>query len=180
MFEVGDKVNILKPYVNGHVGLKSIEVLEVDKSDNSVKLNLSVYSSGNRWWYEFHRLEKVEDNMFTKDMLVAGKHVVEQKNGDLALFMVDGFSYLDRQGTNGLSWWNANLTSNYVSDQTIVKVYEVETSQAFGIYAEGRGLKLVWTRQEKTEAEKQLDELDKKIAELQEQADKVRKSMQDE
>ena len=173
MFKVGDKVRCIN--AEGNIFITNGVVYTVEKID---RRTLKV--KGGWAMYESDKFEKVEDNMFTKDMLVAGKHVVEQKNGDLALFMVDGFSYLDRQGTNGLSWWNANLTSNYVSDQTIVKVYEVETSQAFGIYAEGRGLKLVWTRQEKTEAEKQLDELDKKIAELQEQADKVRKSMQDE
>ena len=161
MFKVGDKVRCIN--AEGNIFITNGVVYTVEKID---RRTLKV--KGGWAMYESDKFEKVEDNMFTKDMLVAGLEI-KQRNGDIGNIGNTGDGRLIvRYGKNGgqvLSGWNNDLTWKNLKENRydIVEVWEK-----------------VFSRQEKTKAEKQLDELDAKITELQEQADKVRKSMQDE
>lgn len=118
---------------------------------------------------------KEENGMkeFTKDMLVAGKHICETRNGLKYMVMLDSDDKLfmsdpsSNCGWNDLEhWYSYNLKANLIgSEWDITKVYTTEESNFYN----WDGLTLVWQRQEITEQQKKILELQETINKAQEQ-----------
>ena len=118
-------------------------------------------------------------NTFTKDDLVAGKHVIECRNGTRFVVLEENVLLeLGEKGWLGLDDFQGNLLHNNGSDEwDIVKVYLV---QYINIHF-CKHLPLVWERKEKSEepeksdaqlqyeqCKAKMDELQKELAALEE------------
>ena len=115
-------------------------------------------------------------NEFTKDMLVAGKHVVEYRDGNRRLVVLVG-NYFNLVGVNGNVWLkkhNENLIHNDHYELDIVKVYEIRDAFWFDRLLEEGNLNLVWQREEKSQQELEYEKLMEQISELQKQAEKLK------
>lgn len=102
---------------------------------------------------------------FTKDDLVAGKHVVECRNGNrYVLVTQDVLLGLDSAGWNTIDEFEENLTYKYNDCWDIMKVYGV-IQKNLHTYEH---LPIVWERTEKSAAQLQYEECQAKMDELQE------------
>lgn len=111
-----------------------------------------------------------EDEMkeFTKDDLVAGKHVVEFRNGTKAIYLVNGFFESNGECVCHESYVDLDLKGSFGD---IVKVYSInrsDSSHTLGFICGNS--KLIWERQEKSKEEIELEELEKQQREI---ADKM-------
>lgn len=115
------------------------------------------------------------NNTFTKDMLVAGKHVVEDRDGDKFVVMGDFLSGV-REYSELCEYTHDLLNQDTDFPQLdIMKVYEINTQGTLSrIIAEAN---LVWQRQEKSPAQLKLEELEAKQREIADQMEQLRKSL---
>lgn len=122
------------------------------------------------------------NNTFTKDMLVAGKHIVELLNGSMHLVLQDeqGLFLINFNGDKYFS--NVDCLQNDLTwrgklydDFTVVKVYKIKLSIHFK--ALNDNIELVWQRQYKSPAQLKLEELEAKQREIADQMEQLRKSL---
>jgi len=120
------------------------------------------------------RFEIVEENNmikdFTKDMLVGGKHVVEFSDGGIGLIMGDWIQYIDRNngficGWDSLKSFTDDLLSkNSIYTPKITKIHEIEGGVFSGDIIMGCCSNVIWEREEKTEAQVELENAEELLA----------------
>lgn len=116
------------------------------------------------------KIGMVNKSTFTKDDLVAGKHVVECRNGNrYVLVDKDVLLGLDSTGWNTIDEFEENLAYKDNDCWDIMKVYGV-IQKNLHTYEH---LPIVWERTEKSQAQLQYEECQAKMKELQTQLDKL-------
>lgn len=170
-FKIGDKVvRIEESYHHVEEG-QTYEVVGFGRGDGLLLKGLGDFSYDEEY---FKLVEEKDMKQFTKDMLVAGKHVVELRNGHKAVFIGNGiFQYLN----NINDWMDVDKYSYDLSrpsndKYSVVKVYEVRISTSIGSFKEQ--LNLIWKREEKSQKQIDYENLMAKIAELQKQAENMK------
>lgn len=179
-FKAGDKVRRTgdnwREVVSG-------EVYTVDRYESGTGLLLRGLE---HFGYSEYNFELVEENMnkqFTKDQLVAGKHVVELRDGTKQLVLQKQGGEIFFAGLNGENFFNDVKKLRYdltwagnIDDVfTIVNVYEISESMWFNQLSSG--LELIWKREEKSQQQIELEKLQQQISELQEQAKRLEKTL---
>lgn len=144
------------------------------------------YSFGYSFNLGLHRLtliatkenkgENVMINQFTKDMLVAGKHVVEYRAGGRRLVVEtgEGLGFIAATEFTESCHYKQDLINVEYDDLDIVKVYEMYWSLPLRNIFESSNLKLIWQRKEKSKQEVEYEKLIGQISELQKQAEKLK------
>lgn len=117
------------------------------------------------------KIGMVNKTTFTKDDLVAGKHIVEYRDGCRRFVMCDDY-LIGTDGCSSLGNFDGNLIS-VCKSMDIVKVYEITTRDTVDGFLKHLNLNLVWERTEKSEAQLQYEECQAKMKELQAQLDKL-------
>lgn len=116
------------------------------------------------------KIGMVNKSTFTKDDLVAGKHVVECRNGNRYVLVAhDVLLGLNSTGWNTIDEFEENLVYEDNNCWDIMKVFEVEQRNLHTY----EHLPIVWERTEKSEAQLQYEECQAKMKELQAQLDKL-------
>lgn len=149
-------------------------------------VSYKVYSTAiGAWWCSqgtpaARNLIKRPSNIFTKSMLVAGKHIVETVGGEIyVVFNGEDGEFLlnptNEYGWNSLSEYNEDLRCDYFDNTyDIVKVY---TTKGSNFYDKER-LTLIWERtptKVPTQKELQLAALQDTINKAQEQIEELMK-----
>ena len=125
------------------------------------------------------------NKQFTKDMLVAGKHVVEYRSGERRLILeaqgVVGCAGLNNY-RDDLSNYNDCLINTYDRNTydngaTIMKVYTLSNVYHFTELLKDSNLTLIWQREEKSEAQIKLEQLEEQQRKLADEIAAVRKSL---
>lgn len=133
---------------------------------------------------EFKQKIGMEENMttkqFTKADLVAGKHVFKTRSGlyNLVIQAQSGLGGVNLSGKEyfgSLTSYAGDLLHLNYNDLDIVEIYELSYPDVFGCLKEK--LKSIWKREEKTEAQIQLEKLQQQITELQAQANKLKATL---
>lgn len=124
---------------------------------------------------KYFKLKEENDvKEFTKDMLVAGKHICETRNGQKFMVMLDSNDNLfmsdpsvDCGFMNLCCDYDNNLDFVGCGDDEwdVVKVYTTEA----GNFCYWNQLKLIWEREELTEQQKKILKLEETINKAQEQ-----------
>ena len=182
-FNVGDKVVRLSTGSDvfdrqqEKLGLFVGKVYTIKKCNiNSNSLHLEELCEDHRWCIDNFKLYEEEDmnKQFTKDMLVAGKHVVELRNGHKAVFIGNGiFQYIDNiEDWMDVDKYSYDLFRPSNNNYTVIRVYEVDRKVAIGSF--NRILNPIWQREEKSQQQIEYENLMTKIAELQKQAEKLK------
>jgi len=107
---------------------------------------------------------------FTKSDLKTGMFV-KYRNGNYKLVL--GSSLTDVHTFNLLGYYVDSLLHKSDSSFDILSVYTTCMEGRLGGYLEGKNLVLLWERTQQTEAQKEMEALNKKIAELQLQATRL-------
>jgi hypothetical protein len=105
---------------------------------------------------------------FTKSDLKAGVHFVKDRDGVFYAVCRNTFCGLNRFVR--LSSFNdelVNVKGN--SELDIIEVYEIDGDRSMSLYLQGLWLKRIWERTEQTPAQKEMEVLQAKMDELQEQ-----------
>lgn len=109
------------------------------------------------------------NKQFTKDMLVAGKHVVRYKeDGELGLIVESA------QGKYIL-FYNGATYASPLEDTDYDQVYTIDTP--CGVHGINSNLTLIWQREEKSEAQIKLEQLEEQQRKLADEIAAVRKSL---
>lgn len=127
-------------------------------------------------WTNRIKFEEVKEymNNFTKDMLKTGM-VVETRKGDLALIVGKYVMYKTTTQRLSLKNYNDDLiydcgSINDSKGYDIVKVHEVSTSNTFEYSFNSKYMgKLLWERQEKSEAQLEIEKMKLEKAEYDKQ-----------
>lgn len=120
--------------------------------------------------------ENTMSNQFTKDMLVAGKHVVEYRDGNRRLVVEtgEGLGFISATEFMESCRYEQNLSNVEFDDLDIVKVYEMFNLFSLRSIFEDSNLNLIWQREEKSQQEVEYEKLMQQISELQKQAEKLK------
>ena len=158
-YKVGDKVRIVKEKKGPDWNREGLMDKWLGEVMTISTVNLYTYcmeEDKGRWSWLEHMIEGKVTKM-TKSDLIAGKHVVETRNGDKYLifdseegkfmYQVDG-GFMDLEGYDE-DMLKINKHNNY----DIMKVFEVETAcNSTGFNREDNGyLALIWEREEPKE-----------------------------
>lgn len=107
-----------------------------------------------------------------KDMLVAGKHLVECSDGSRYLFLDGGILFnITQYGWVNLKHYDSNLLASNTYMRNINKIYTFSIIGDYFNMKEERNLTLVWERNvgEKTKLRKEIEELKSQLKEKEEQ-----------
>ena len=121
-----------------------------------------------------------QNNTFTKDMLVSGKHVVKLGNGEYRLVLGDrlmGYRLVGVSQFTTLCGMSDNLQHNIYSDWDIVKVYEVDEYFVLGDLPHGDCLTLTWSEEAQKRIKKR--ELEDKVSSLREELKQVEDELEE-
>lgn len=122
------------------------------------------------------KIGMVDKTTFTKDDLVVGRHVVECRNGGRYVLLKEGllFGLHDGDGFCRMGEYLEDLTSNVnYTHMDIIKVYTISCNNIRKL----NNLTLVWKREEKSDAQLEMEECQKQIKLLQEQMDKLQEKL---
>jgi hypothetical protein len=172
--EIGDTVKIAESsqyYNNGAANPRCEGVTikpRVPRFDYRVQWNNGATNSYNL--RDLTLIKKGNTMQFTKSDLKTGMFV-KSRIGDYKIVIGELLSGLNT------STLFANFSENLININNkgydIVAVYEVETCRRFSAYLEGESLTLIWERTEQTEAQKEMEVLQKQAKALQEQITKL-------
>lgn len=133
--------------------------------------------------------ENKQENMFTKDMLVSGAHIVEMRDG--VRYLVAGDYIIGEDGYMPLSKYNDELElKNSYRDLDIVKVFNGGNKHGGALLGAGAGvvsyitqtnLPVVWQREFSEDKQKRLEKEKQQqlIQTLQEDVRKAQKALQE-
>jgi hypothetical protein len=171
--EVGDTVRISESSQYYQKGTSNPTCEGVYKKTHGVSsLSHRVdWANGESDWYNLDDLtliKKGKTMQFTKSDLKAGVHFVKDRDGVFAAVCRNVFC--GEGGFVKLSSFNDELLNvNGNNEMDIVEVYETDKDRSMTSYLKGLGLKRIWERTEKTPAQKEMEVLQVKMNELQEQ-----------
>jgi hypothetical protein len=104
---------------------------------------------------------------FTKSDLKAGTHFVKHRCGGFRLVL--GGCFVDANSFCKDSYFKDNLKHSQDGYLDIIAVYEAERPSSLSAHLNGDFLTKIWERTEQTEAQKEMEVLQAKMDELQEQ-----------
>jgi hypothetical protein len=116
--------------------------------------------------YDLILIKKGKTMQFTKSDLKTGMFV-RNRGGDYKVVIGEVLSGLDACTTLGN--FSDSLISNNCEGYDIVAVYEVKGTVYLRTYLNGSSLEVIWERTEQTPAQKEMEVLQAKMDELQEQ-----------
>ena len=126
-----------------------------------------------------------EENVFTKDMLISGEHIIELVNG--TRYLVAGDYLISETGYMSLDKYGSDLLNNIKSNTEfhIVKVFsgktyngyskEIFAGNGFSKYLHTNSLELVWKRETSEQAQKRV-EREEKLKEIQSLKEEVKRA----
>ena len=101
----------------------------------------------------------MKPEVFTKDMLVSGQHIVKTRCGEYN--MVIGDSLVGSNSYIKLKTVTDGLKYDFREDLDIIKVYEMEEHFTLNELSSGECLTLLWQRESPEEAEKRIEREEK-------------------
>jgi hypothetical protein len=144
------------------------------KADSSLSQHFATYtaiggytSDGNESKHDLFMKYEEEKKTMKKSDLKTGMFV-KYRNGEYRMVLGDFIT--SEQGSGILRNYSDNLKLNNYPSLDIDSIYEAKSCNTLDKLLEGKDLTLLWERKEQTEAQKEMQALNKQITALQEQA----------